>query len=998
MTLRTTTPEGFRTAAYLATKARLDAARSRTGKTVRNVTCTPPNVKCGGRCIPPNWDCRLKGQGPDPQLRAVKTDPLGGLANIQRGATRIAKGVAKGNISEVEGGKRAIIRGVVKATPGDLQRKRELQAQLENRTRVIGTGLAVVTVGLGSHALLMKSNPFGYREGVGANINNAVRLGMSRILDATPVIGANRARVRRQVGAAIGAQLERQANPVSSVLTNQLARTQPSQADVASGSNLANAIAAVDKKFAGAEVRFGSGLSAFDRWDREHQNAFFNTTRKETGVGLSGEERGNVFARPATNEFLARQFNLSGDDVLTTESIKDAIKLQITNYKSSLLDLAQQQGFNVKTKGSARVIDDADKRRFIQGLVKTTLPKGESNDLVRSDLTKHLEETLNFTPKGRTDKLYSDTYKGFNDFYTDQGAVISKNVGAGMTKQMRATGAEQVILDGRIARAQYLLQFKNQGAGKQIQGGAHAELVLRDYFANNVSKAPRRLYTISERLAVSAATELEGRPVSARDAFNVLEREGFTGAVPAASARPATRRIGRGAQAQITDIARRLRAAAQARGEDMSLEASYRAARAEIARSQRGDSTEYDLPPRVRAYLATRADLKEGGSLGKPCGASHIPKAHTCTKGEGRTVAQQQKREAVPQDKVLKQLRAIEEEMDRERDGKKSLNSSSKVNKKAFAAVLAIGATAATGAYVIQDMKRVAKEPNMFAPSPSTRTIAKAAKKEFNTKKSGTAMGNYYTNKSGLKPGDVVYYRNEKDPAAHFGIYIGEGKDGKVRAVMANTNEKRAGFVDVMEIGTTKPDSNDAAHFLFPVLQKAPPLKGAKARTNEEVVRRALRAVGTDYKFSLTQDNCEVLANSIAYDTPRSQQLERFRRLTRQVADSTIGVRQRASMTIRRARGQRKTTALTASQILQRLGRDDNTFITDEGKTLARTHYSQFFESGTKLDAAAPLPPALISPEKLWERIKDYDDDKKAIAMRDYLLVLRLSLDTNAAA
>ncbi|MFO0004953.1 MAG: hypothetical protein ACK559_27870, partial [bacterium] len=28
----------------------------------------------------------------------------------------------------------------------------------------------------------------------------------------------------------------------------------------------------------------------------------------------------------------------------------------------------------------------------------------------------------------------------------------------------------------------------------------------------------------------------------------------------------------------------------------------------------------------------------------------------------------------------------------------------------------------------------------------------------------------------------MVYFRNEKDPAAHFGIYLGEGKDGKVRA------------------------------------------------------------------------------------------------------------------------------------------------------------------------------------------------------------------------
>jgi hypothetical protein len=93
MTQLTTTPEGFRTAAYLAARARLDAARSRSGKTSRRVSCNPPNVRCGGRCIPPAWDCRLKGEGPDPQLRAVKTDPLSGFANIQRGIGRISKAV-----------------------------------------------------------------------------------------------------------------------------------------------------------------------------------------------------------------------------------------------------------------------------------------------------------------------------------------------------------------------------------------------------------------------------------------------------------------------------------------------------------------------------------------------------------------------------------------------------------------------------------------------------------------------------------------------------------------------------------------------------------------------------------------------------------------------------------------------------------------------------------------------------------------------------------------
>jgi hypothetical protein len=163
-----TTPEGFRTSAYLAARARLDIARSRSGKTSRSVNCNPPNVRCGGRCIPPSWDCRLKGEGPDPHLRAVKTDPLSGFANIQRGLGRITKGVTRGNFSEVEGGKRAIIRGVVKTVPGDIQQKKQLQKTLENRTRAIGIGLAVVTGGLGMHALLMNKNTFGYRQGLGA--------------------------------------------------------------------------------------------------------------------------------------------------------------------------------------------------------------------------------------------------------------------------------------------------------------------------------------------------------------------------------------------------------------------------------------------------------------------------------------------------------------------------------------------------------------------------------------------------------------------------------------------------------------------------------------------------------------------------------------------------------------------------------------------------------------------------------------------------------------
>lgn len=604
-----TTPEGFRTAAYLEAKARFDAR-----KTTRNIQCNPPNVRCGNRCIPPNWDCRLKGQGTDPHLRAVKTDPLGGLANIQRGFGRISKGIISGNFSEVEGGKRAIVRGTVKIVPGNIQQKKELEKKLENRTRAIGIGLAAVTGGLGFHALLMKSNTFGYREGVGANINNSVRLGMSRVLDATPIIGAKRARVRAQVQSGIEAQLKRQANPVESVLKSQLARTKPAQADTDARSKLVAALQAVNDSHRGAK-------SSFDAWNKEHQKAFYTTTKRESGVGLGPREEGNVFARPATDEFLTRQFNLQGDDTLTSKSIKDAVQRQLTDYKSSLLDLAQQQGFSVISTRNGRVIAEKDQRGFIQGIVKSTLPKGQGSPTVRSALTKHLEETLTLSPKGRTDALYRDTYKGFDEFYKSQGSVITNATkSTRMTKALRATGAEETMLNGTMARSQFLLGLTRPG--QRVQGPAHAELVLRDYHAAVTGTGPRRMYTVTDRLALAAASELEGRTVNKGEAFQILEREGYTRAVPKrTAATPRTRPMTEGEAVY----------ALMRENPGMTLQA----ARREVKR-RRGD--EDDSSPelvRTATYLAARADFKESKRLGKPCGASHITKAYECRKGQG---------------------------------------------------------------------------------------------------------------------------------------------------------------------------------------------------------------------------------------------------------------------------------------------------------------------------------------------------------------------------
>jgi hypothetical protein len=817
------TPEGFRTAAYLAARERLDAR-----KTTRNVQCNPPNVRCGNRCQSPTWDCRLKGQGADPHLRAVKTDPLGGLANIQRGFGRISKGIVKGNFSEVEGGKRAIIRGSVKIVPGNIQQKKELQKKLEDRTRAIGIGLAVVTGGLGIHALLMKSDTFGYRDGVGANINNATRLGVSRVLDAIPGIGSKRARVRAAVSAGVQEQLTRQANPASAVLTGQLARTQVTGADADARTNLVKALQTVNGKHGGAN-------SDFDAWNREHQSAFWGVTRIENGVGLTGDKRASVFARPATDEFLARQFGLQGDDVLTSGAIKDAVERRLGEYKSDLLDLAQQQGYRVTSvRGGARTLAPADQRTFIQGVVRGTLPTGQSNNRVRTQLTQSLEETLTNSPKTRARAVYNETFGTFNDFYTSRASAIENASSSSFfSREMRRAGVEQTMIDGRQSRAQYVLGLVRPGS--QVQGPSHAELALREYHAREVARTPRSMYTISDRLAVSAASEIEGRTVGRSEAFQILEREGFTGAVP--RTQPARQR-----QRPSTEGEAAYQLMRQNPG--MTLEAAKR----EVKRN-RGDA---ELV-RTATYLAARADFKEDPRLGKPCGASHIPKAHECRKGRGADAPD------APE-------RAKPAHMGR---------------KIALATVVA--AVGAIGVTVALDAHRFYKAEGLPNP-PGYREAVRAAQAGDPKVSYDVAIGLHYdkvTAKEGWKPGDLVYTRfgsgsAKQDPTAHFAVYMGkQGARHQFADFGVADSALREGHINLYEYG---PGAKGVAPFVF---AKAPALKGTTAFSSSEIEQRVFASLGARLKYDALDNNCETWARMITTGQARSAQAERLSVLTR---------------------------------------------------------------------------------------------------------------------
>ena len=620
-----TTPEGFRTAAYLAARARLDAARSRSGKTSRGVDCNPPNVRCGGRCIPPSWDCRLKGEGPDPQLRAVKTDPLSGFANIQRGIGRITKGVTRGNFSEVEGGKRAIIRGVVKTVPGDIQQKKELQKTLENRTRAIGIGLAVVTGGLGMHAILMKSNTFGYRQGLGRDINRATRAGVSRVLDSLPVLGAQRAATRAAVGANLGAATARASAPAPNVSAIP-GTTVLSATDRDSHSALQQSLNRIN----GATRSGAAGTSGnLENWNQRHNSAFWNATRKSDITGPGTPARVSIYAEPTAQEYLGNQFGVPPGDRSSRASVKAALQARFDEERRGLVSLAQQQGLRVRRGPNGDTIDSKDINAFVSGVVRS---RPITDTAVRQSVEAHVRSVLTKAPSSYTNEVYNASVLSFDSFYKDTSRDIRSIPGVAATgrriAQPLTEGSNELLRNTNTYRSTYLAG--EMRARTQMAGPAHSELVQAAYYHTKVVGTNASSYEIPDRLAFNAASELSGRSITSRsEAIGIINREtGFSGARVATAAAPRQR----GASAQASLSARARSIMARAGNENMSMEAALRQANVEM----RGDSA--DLPPRVAAYLQMRSDFVAGKKgQGKPCGESHIPKAHECNVGKGKT-------------------------------------------------------------------------------------------------------------------------------------------------------------------------------------------------------------------------------------------------------------------------------------------------------------------------------------------------------------------------
>lgn len=612
-----------RTASYLAT--RHDARgrlTTRTGKTRSGVNCNPPNQRCGNRCIPPSWDCRLQGKGTNSELSAHKTDPLAGIASIQRGSKDLARGIATIDPSRLQRGRRSIIRGVVKLTPGDnLEQKKRLKRQLNELSTPVAAIIGVGLVGASAHFGLKRGFE-SYRKGLGADIDSAAARAVDTVLDRLPGTAGPRA-ARRAAATAAAADIAgvvTRGSRLEMVRTTAAGNTRrigplsfrPVSANY-EASNLVNQLNEL-------QTKARSGSLSYNGYLNEGVQLLYGA--QSPGTRARGQ-RGSVFSEHAANEFLVAKFGLRGSGAVGTQG----------NYsmaaRNALVDA--QLGGRLRSWGDAmredmrlrRMTGDGAVDRYITevggSITASRLPflsaaqqaqaKTETERLMRSVLTSS-------NPVGEARALRRELVSQYDTYFASVAQGMHRN----------AAAADSPFGDGLVGFARYVT--RRHGRQAQVLSRDHADLILRNHFHTKVAQL-KTDYSIGDNTARRIAQQIT-RSTALPDtdsAFRVLQQNGFPqlsrGAVSAGRQAPKP--------LSLAELTRNI--LARPGNEGMSRAAAQREARRLIERRGRSDANDGLI--RTATYLAARADLKEDARLGKPCGESHIPKSHDCHKGAG---------------------------------------------------------------------------------------------------------------------------------------------------------------------------------------------------------------------------------------------------------------------------------------------------------------------------------------------------------------------------
>jgi hypothetical protein len=584
-----------RAASYLATQQRMDLrgfGATRTGKTRSGkLNCIPPNVQCGGRCIPSNWDCRLKGQGTNSDLSAHAQDLLGGVASLQRGRRDLVKGVVTANPELINRGRNSLVRGAVKIAPGDnLQAKKRLKQTIQKNSRPIVTVLTMGVIGFAAHNGLKKTWP-GYEKGAGKDLDDAVRSAYNSILDRTPLIAGRRAAIRvTGEGAAYQATRQLLRGNQLATTTSAMANTNPLRPGLAATVGL------------NADLRGSNTINNYDKLVVDSRG----TTNKDTWVqrgrelvyGATDKKGNSIYSTDASAYLLTKQFGLNTQGVLgsgsrsarTVSARRELLKSNLTTRLNELSSALQQ---DMQLRGMG--VDQYKKRVIAPQIEAATagVTRGRTaSTREASEFMGRLLSTSNVNDSRKhANELIGKTEVHFNTVFRSLASNVNRN----------AASSESPADEATLGFARFLASH-SRGPAARIVNNEHADLYLEGVFKQRVNGSSRPV-EVSRPRAVRVAKAIGGRATDPTpdQALEILRLQGGIRATYAQAPRNAR------PQRSLTAIARRIM-----ESQNLSYAAALRQARAEIAR---------------------RGDAAEVQRLGKPCGASHIPKAHECRKG-----------------------------------------------------------------------------------------------------------------------------------------------------------------------------------------------------------------------------------------------------------------------------------------------------------------------------------------------------------------------------
>lgn len=526
--------------------------------------CKAPNVACGNRCIPPTWECRIKGQGSDSHSKAVQYDPVQGTASVIKGSKDLAAGAATLNVEKYNRGKNSLARGLVKLYPSqDLQHKKKVRKVVDDVINPIAAiGLLGMTLA-GGHNALKLTNLGGYRGRFGAQVDIAVRNGMNQVLDRTPVLGALRAERARATGAVFNG-FATQAQGLNSRAT-QFSTAGREPANVASRARNPRA----SNYIAGPRISEAVGNRSFKSVDEAavKTGQSFEAWQTARGQALVGWKSGgsSPFAEPAANDFLSRQFggairnNYHGRTPLTTDEVKTQLTAHLTTTRGQLVGEMERRGLKIG--------DRADQGRFwdeYRPVVEqrfARLPQAERDRAVRASREAYRNLIKN-SPADAADQIHKEATTFFNNYFQTASQQVNRP----------PVARNSFAKPASIAVARHI--SKNG-----ILNASHANWINQSHYNDVVLGSAKAPVYASDNSILATSSSIAGRPVTDPEVGLRMIQQGRTG----------TRSV-----APVPQLRR-------------------------------------------RATKKTRSDAAKGGDgLGKPCGASFIPKDQKCHKGEGR--------------------------------------------------------------------------------------------------------------------------------------------------------------------------------------------------------------------------------------------------------------------------------------------------------------------------------------------------------------------------